>query len=191
MPKPLNDARRSELLAGVLDIIAVRGFSAVSVAEIAGELHCSAATLYRIAPSKESLVLLAIVRWGERALAEAERRASEEEGASDKARFYYRTGAAALRALSPAFFVDVERYESTRLTWRSKITEPYIDRFVELLECAQAAGEIGPVNARFLAEMLRQTGFVVRNEEVLAASGLTREEALMEMDRIVWDGISI
>ena len=50
-------------------IIAARGFSEVHVAEIARELRCSVATLYKIAPSKDSLVLLAIARWGELTLA--------------------------------------------------------------------------------------------------------------------------
>ena len=65
MRKRLDDARRDELLDGVMQIIGERGFSQVTVAELARELKCSAATLYKIAPSKDSLVLLAFCRWGD------------------------------------------------------------------------------------------------------------------------------
>ena len=44
--------------------------------DIASELHCSLASLYKIAPNKDSLVVLAIVRWGDRTLAEGEARAA-------------------------------------------------------------------------------------------------------------------
>ena len=53
-------------------IIAARGFSEVLVAEMARELRCSVATLYKIAPSKDSLVALAIEGWGARTLEDLE-----------------------------------------------------------------------------------------------------------------------
>ena len=65
MRKRLDEDRRVEVLDGVMRIIAERGFSDVQMAEVARELRCSASTLYKIAPSKESLVLLAIGRWGD------------------------------------------------------------------------------------------------------------------------------
>ncbi len=63
MAKRLSKGRREELLDGVMRIIAVRGFSAFESQSSRAELHCSVASLYKIAPSKDSLVLLAIGRW--------------------------------------------------------------------------------------------------------------------------------
>jgi AcrR family transcriptional regulator len=184
----LDDDRRGELLDGLMGIIAARGFSDVPISEIARELHCSAASLYKIAPSKDSLVLLAIGRWGDRTLQAMEVQAQRRTTASDRARTYFQAGARSVHPMAPAYFVDVMRFESTRAAWLI-IVDGYIDRFVELVEEAQAAGEVGPVNTRFLGEMLRQVGFVTRDQRVLAASGLTSEEAILEVDRIVWDGI--
>jgi AcrR family transcriptional regulator len=185
----LDDDRRGELLDGVMRIIAARGFSEVRVSEMARELHCSVATLYRIAPSKESLVLLATSRWGQRTLEEIEVRARQATTASDRARAYFRAGAERLHPLSLAFFADVERFESTALAWRTNVVDRYIDRFVELVHCAEEAGEIRPLNIRFLGEVLRQIGFVTRDERALSASGLTSEQAVLEVDSLLWEGI--
>ena len=165
----------------------VRFFDILS--EMARELHCSVATLYKIAPSKESLVLLATARWGELALEELEVRARQATSASERARTYFRAGAEKLHPLSLAFFTDVERFESTRLAWRTRVVDRYIDRFVELVRCAEEAGEIRHVNTRFLGEVLRQIGFVTRDERALSASGLTSEQAVLEVDALLWDGM--
>ncbi len=191
MRKRLDDGRRDELLDGVMRIIVVRGFSKVQISEIARELNCSASTLYKIAPSKESLVILAIERWGRITFEGLEARASQCGAASDRARTYFRAGAEALRPMSLAFFSDVERFQSTRMVWRQTVVDRYIDRFVELVQDAEKAGEIRPVNVRFLGEVLRQIGFATRDEAVLSASELTSEQAVLEVDAIIWDGIRL
>jgi AcrR family transcriptional regulator len=187
----LVSGRREELLDGVMGIIGERGFSDVRISEIAAELHCSVASLYKIAPSKDSLVLLAIGRWGERTLANLEVGAQRSTTASERARSYFTAGAESLHPLSLTFFADVERFESTRIVWRTTVADRYVNRFVELVVLAQAAGEVRPVNSRFLGEMLRQIGFVTRDERVMRESGLTNEQAVLEVGRIIWDGIGV
>jgi AcrR family transcriptional regulator len=192
VPKRLADGRTEELLDGIMRIISVEGFSALKVADLAPRLHCSVATLYKIASSKDSLVVLALTRWGKRTLEDIEVLA--EQGAvtaSDRARAYFRAGAESVGPLSLAFFTDVDRFESTRIAWLTTIANPYIDRFVELLVAAQDAGEVRRVSPRFLGEMFRQIGFVTRDERILSASELTPEQAVLEVDRIIWEGISV
>jgi AcrR family transcriptional regulator len=185
----LDDARREELLDGVLEIISARGFSGVRTAELARELHCSESTLYKIAPSKDSLVVLAIARWGENVLAEFEERASKGATAGERARLYFRAGAESLRSWSHAFRSDVDRFESTRAAYRA-VSERFIDRFVQLLDAAVVAGEIGAVNTRFLASAFRAMALVIRDERILAASDLTAEKAILEIDGLIWDGLA-
>ena len=189
MPRRLDDDRRGALLDGVMCIIAARGFSDVRISDLAHELKCSPATLYKLGPSKESIVLVAIARWGSLTLEAIEARARQPTTASDRARTYFRAGAEMLRPFSVAFFADVERFESTRLAWRTAVTDRFVDRFVELIQTAEDAGEIRPVNSRFLAEVLRQTAYVTRDERVLGATGLSHEEAILEVDSLLWEGI--
>ena len=118
--KALDDDRRDELLDGVMAIIAERGFSQVTIAEMARELQCSAATLYKIAPSKDSLVLLAIARWADVTFADMERRALRKgKTASERARAVL-PGRGAERtapAVADVLRGDIGRFESTRLAW--------------------------------------------------------------------------
>jgi AcrR family transcriptional regulator len=187
--KRLDADRRHELLDGVMRIIAERGFSQVTIAEMARDLQCSAATLYKIAPSKDSLVLLAIARWADVTFADIEARSGKGQTASARARAYFRAGAERTRPLSLTFYADIGRYESTRQAWWTGVVERYIDRFVVLVESAEEAGEIRAVNAHLLAEVLRQIGTVTRNDDVLRASGLTHEEAVLEIDSLIWEGL--
>ena len=189
MRKRLDEDRRDELLDGVMRIIAERGFSQVTIAELARELRCSAATLYKIAPSKDSLVLLAIARWADVTFADMETHTAKGETASERARIYFRTGAERTRPLSLTFYADIGRYESTRMAWWTVVVERYIDRFVELVAAAEEAGEIRRVNTHLLAEVLRQIGSVTRNDEVLRAAGLNHEQAVLEIDSLIWEGL--
>ena len=187
--RPLDEDRREELLDGVLRIITARGFSDVRIATLPRELRCSVATLYKIAPSKDSLVLCAIGRWAEVNLGSIEPCAEPGTTAANKARCYFRAGADRIRPLSLEFYRDIDRFESTRTTWRTTVVDPYIDRFVELVQAAEDAGEIRQVNNRLLGELLRGIGSVTRDERALRASGLTSEEAVLEVDRMIWEGI--
>lgn len=189
MRRRLDNGRREELLDGVMNIIAARGFSEVRTAEMARELHCSESSLYKIAPSKDSLIVLAIGRWGELTLEALEVRAGKGKTASERARAYFRAGAESTHSLSLAFYADVERFESARLAWWTGVVERYLDRFVELVQLAEDAGEVRPVNIRFLAEVLRGISVVTRSERVLSATGLSHEQAVLEVDSLIWDGM--
>ena len=93
--------RREELLDGVMEIIAARGFADVRITDMASELRCSLASLYKIAPNKDSLVALAITRWGDLTLSKAEASAREGKNAVDRAKRYYESAAESLRPSVP------------------------------------------------------------------------------------------
>ncbi len=141
MRRRLVNGRTEELLDGVLRLAAAEGFSGLKVADFARELHCSVATLYKLAPTKFDLICVALERWGRETLLEAEARSLECSDPSPRARTYYRAGAERVRELSPAFRRDVDRFAATRQTWR-KISDGFIDRFSELLQEAADTGEI-------------------------------------------------
>ena len=189
MPRRLDADRRAELLNRLMLLIAERGFSKVSTSEIARMLGCSVATLYKLASSKEDLVLAAIARWAQVVFDDMELRSAVSATASQRARAYFLAGAEKLHPMSLAFYADIQRFEIVREAWRTLVVDRYIDRFVELVYAARDAGEIREVNIEFLGEMLRQIGFITRNDAVLSATGLTSEKAVIEIDRMVWDGI--
>lgn len=173
---------------GVIEIIVDRGFSEVTISDMARQLHCSASTLYRIASSKDGLVVLAIGRWGDRVLEEMEVRAQRGKTAAERARLYLQAGVEVIRPLSHDFRIDVDRFESARLAY-AIVSNRFIDRFIDLLDNAIKTGEIKPTNSRFLAYLFRQIAFVVRDEQLLSDCGITASDALIEIDRIIWDGV--
>lgn len=189
-PQPAGRSlrRREELLDGLMTIIAARGFAEVPVAEMARELSCSLATIYRLAPSKDSLVVLAIGRWGELALRDAETRAEEGTIARERLRAYLRAGARAILPQSHAFRRDVERYESTRVAYRV-ISDRYVDRVAELIAETVRSGDARPVNPRLMAGLLRHLARAVRDEDMLEAAGVTAGEALLEIEGLLLEGL--
>jgi AcrR family transcriptional regulator len=144
MRKRFDDNRREELLDGVMGIISAHGFSKVTILELAKELHCSGSSLYKIAPNKDSLVMLAIYRWGELTLKEIDARALRGRTAADKARLYFRAGAEAVHPMSHEFRSDVNRFESTRLAY-ANVSDRFLERLIDLLDAAVKTGEIRPV----------------------------------------------
>ena len=137
-------------------IIAARGFSEVPIAEFARELHCSAATLYKIAPSKDSLVLLAIARWGELTLASLEVSARKGSTASERARSLLPRR----RREHPSPVPRVLRRHRTLRVDAARLVDGRrgtLHRPVRRAGPACGGGrEIRPVNIRLLAEVLRQ-----------------------------------
>jgi AcrR family transcriptional regulator len=190
MRKRFDDNRRKELLDGVMEIITAHGFSKVTIIELAKELHCSGSSLYKIAPNKDSLVMLAITRWGEVALKDFEAQALRGRTAADRARLYFLAGAEAVRPMSHEFRSDVNRFESTRLAY-ANVSDRFLGRLIELLDEAVKAGEIRPVNTHFLAYTLRQIAYLVRDEELLSDCGLTASQAIQQTQHFIWDGIRI
>lgn len=187
--KRLNSGRREELLEGVMQIIGERGFSEVRISEMARELKCSATSLYKIAPDKHSLVIVAIAHWAGIALSALEDCMPRSATASERARCYWLAGARAIHPLSVTFWADIGHFDSTKHTWQTLVVDPFVERFVELVQSGVDAGEIRPVNIRFLAETLQAMSVVLRDESALRSSGLSSERGMMELDALVWEGI--
>lgn len=171
-----------------MEIISARGFSELRTAQLAHELHCSESTLYKISPSKDSLLVLAITHWGELTLAKSEARVRRGKTASERARLYYLATTESLRPLSLAFRRDVERFDSTHVAYQA-VSDRFVNRFVDLLDDAVEAGEIKPTNTRFLAELFRYMSRAIRDEQALRISGLSTEEAALLVDGLIWDGM--
>ena len=45
------------------------------------------------------------------------------------------------------------------------------------------------MNTRFFAHMFQQMAVVVRDEQVLMEDGITADQAMPQVDTMIWDGI--
>jgi AcrR family transcriptional regulator len=184
----LANGGTEKLLDDIMPIVAAGGFSDVKISDLARRLHCSAATLYKIAPSKSELIVMVMQRWGVQVLERAEARSRRHSRPSARARAYYREGAESVGGLSHEFRADVQRFPAARQAYQV-ISDRFVDRFTDLLEEAADAGEARPVNAVFLARLLRYIAMAIRDEDLLLQAGLTAGEALLEVDTVIWDGV--
>src|SRR5204862_2617190 len=62
-PSRRGAARREELFDGLVALLLREGFSELTLDDIAARLRCSKRTLYRLARSKQQLVLAAVVHF--------------------------------------------------------------------------------------------------------------------------------
>jgi AcrR family transcriptional regulator len=81
-------ARRAELLGGLEGIILGEGFLGLSMDDFAARLRCSKSTLYRLAPSKEELVLAVARHFFARAAERIEAAVAEAAGPTARVAAY-------------------------------------------------------------------------------------------------------
>ena len=60
-------------------------------------------------------------------------------------------------------------------------------RFAPLASFSSSRGD----RRQLLAEVLRGISVVTRSERVLSATGLTHEQAVLEVDSLLWDGVRL
>jgi AcrR family transcriptional regulator len=190
LPKGRMTSERSELLLDrVFEIMAAEGFADLKMMDLARRLGCSPNTLYKLAPTKESLFALALKRWLDEALNTARAQAEAIDSPAERARAYYENATAATDRASRQLRMDIAHFTSTTLVWVNA-SERFVGQFAHYLTQAAEAGEVRPLNARFTTLLLQQIAAVARDEELVAECGLTKEEAHRQVELLIWEGIS-
>jgi AcrR family transcriptional regulator len=186
--KRLAAERTDELLMQIMDVIAVEGFASLKVADLARRLRCSTSTLYRISPSKESLILTAITHWADWSLEAMKLEAEKSPTAAERARAYYHITVRSASTLSPAFRADVSYFASTQRLYISMI-ERQAEQFMAYMNEAVESGEVRPINVRFLAMVCHRMGRLVSDPNALEQLGLERGDAFNSVESLIWEGL--
>ena len=177
------------LLDRVFGIIAAEGFANLKMSDLARRLGCSPNTLYKLAPTKESLFALVLNRWLDATLDTARAQAEAIDSPADRTRAYYASATGATDRVSRQLRMDIARFPSTELVWVNA-SEKFVDQFARYLTEAMDAKEVRPVNARFMTLLFQKMATVARDEETVSKCGLTKEEAHREVDLLIWKGLS-
>ena len=181
--------RQERMLADLEAIIVERGFSSLTVAGLAEQLHCSRRTLYEVADSKESLVLLVLDRMLRRVGAAASAAALAEPDRLQRMRAFLLRGLPALRNVTAQFADDIESMPAARdLVGRHY---HYAARTLELiLEEGQAQGEFVSIHPTVLAEAIRAAAEHLLSSDVLRRGELSYADALEELFTLLARGLS-
>jgi AcrR family transcriptional regulator len=186
---PNTNLRLEQILDDMLSIIVAEGFSHLTVAVLAERLHCSRTTLYRIAPSKDALVLTVLERLADGSFAEA-KGAAAVPGLSQAERISQWIQVVSLwqGKVSTACWLDVSRWQPSAELFARKNDRAlgYLGTFIEE---GIRTGEFRPANARFAAEMLSRGSLATRDPIVLKATGLTSGEAVAQLGVLILKGL--
>jgi len=164
------------------------GFSGWRVGQLASRLHCSRSTLYKLAPSKEALVLLLIDAYVGAALTGARRAGDDAETPAEAIIAYAEAINREQKRGSMRFWSDVGAWdEAAALIQCHSLTgvggvRRYLDEGV-------ASGEFRPVNTEFLAHIIWQAARQTRDPVLVDGCGIDAGEAMQELGRFIVYGV--
>ena len=186
---PVASRRQEQLLDELGGIVLAEGFSHLQVAGLAARLHCSCATLYKIAPTKEAMIVRAVDRVAQGWVAYGLACAEPMTTGAERVVAYMKAMAERQSLSSPATWRDLASTPSTRkvLTDRSAESGRIYARF---LEEGVADGSVRPLNAELIADTILAAARMTRDPSSLEKSGLRADQAMEEMVRFVLTGLT-
>ncbi|MET7772539.1 TetR/AcrR family transcriptional regulator [Nocardia sp. NPDC005366] len=118
--RKVDETRRSDLLASVEAIFLDEGFTHVTMGELTERLHCSKATLYSVAPTKEQLVIAATKKFFAKSAEIIEDTVADLDSPSAKVSAYLDGVATAMRRNSRDFYEDMVSFSLDSRNLRAK-----------------------------------------------------------------------
>lgn len=180
--------RQEKLLADLEALILAEGFADLTVAGLAGRLHCSRRTLYEVADSKEDLVLLVLDRILHRVGAAAHEASTAATLRLDRIQAYLLASLPELRRISMQFATDIEQLPSAHSLIRRHYS--YAARSIEaIIVEGQQAGEFVGANPAVVVETIRAGAESLLNPDVLRRTKLSYAQALEELTMLLARGL--
>lgn len=187
--RAVDTTRQDELLREVSEIFFSEGFTAVGVDELSRRLHCSKATLYSIAGSKEQLVLRVTKRFFASSAAEIERIVSEEADRRLLIQRYLVGVGEAMSSMSPRFYEDMVGYEPTARVYSDNAAVA-AKRVRELIADGVQAGHFRPVHGVFASQLVALAIEGIHSGELLRGTGMTAGQAFSELGDLILNGLN-
>jgi AcrR family transcriptional regulator len=180
--------RHLQLLDGIETILLTEGFRDLTVGGLAERLRCSRRTLYELADSKESLVLLVI----DRLLRRLARRAHDAEHNRDshlgRLRAFLTEGLTELHRATMIFAEDVADDPAAHALVAAHFRYA-TNVVVTMLTDGIEAGEFAPIHPRIAAEVLDAGLARLQEPAVLRTANVSFAQALEEFLTMFTDGI--
>jgi AcrR family transcriptional regulator len=171
----VQEARREELLAGLRDFVLDNGFARVRVDDIASWLHCSKATLYRIAAGRVPLAATVLGAFLSEVAALAERRSAPIADPAERITAYLAATAAQTR-MSAACYADMTSHDLTGDLY-GRHANAMAGRLREQIDEGMRAGAFRQAHAGFLAESAAMITDANCRGGLPGRAGLTAAEA--------------
>jgi AcrR family transcriptional regulator len=180
--------RQARLLREIGDIALAEGFAHLRIEDMAGRLKCSRATLYAIAPTKEALFAKAFNLIADSWIAYANERTRATPLGPERIARYAESVAQCQMAASPQLWRDMQVFPMTRAVLLERSAESSRD-YRQYLAEAMSEGSIRSLNAVYISELILAGARLTRTPDVLEASGLSAEQAMVELARFIRGGV--
>ena len=177
-------SRQSDLRDRLVALVLAKGFSQLSMDQVAAELSCSKRSLYALAASKEQLALLAVRHFFKRATEQVEAAIARTRTPAMRVTRYLEAVAEALRPASRAFRDDVAQFRPAAEIYEQN-TVSAARRVRELIDEGTRAGAFRQVPAAFVSEVVTSTMRRITSGEITEATGLSDAEAYAELARLM------
>jgi AcrR family transcriptional regulator len=182
-------SRRQEEIVDAIEAIVVReGLRGIRMGDLATEVGCSRSTLYEIAPSKEDLLLLVVDRMMRRISERGAAAIAAADTHVDRMRAMLHVGAVDFAELGPRFLDAVADHPPARMLFDRWIAVCR-DALERMIEDAAAAGEIRPVNAPIVAEMMFAGALRFTDPTVTRDFGVDSANAYSQMVDVLLNGL--
>lgn len=184
----VDQERREGLLRELQDIFLAEGFSALTVSDLTERLHCSRATLYSIAPTKEQLVILATKDFFRTSAENIEKEVANQRGARARIMTYLQGVATAMRRTGPAFYSDMVVFAPTADIY-GRNTARAAGRVQELIDEGIDEGEFRSTDGNFAAQIVALAIDAVHSGRLLDRTGLSAADAFNELGELLFNGL--
>lgn len=185
----VDHERRAELLGALEELLLREGFLALTVDDMAKRLHCSKATLYSIASSKEQLVIALTKRFFRQATEEIEHAVAAVTDPRRRISTYLAGVGSAMSRCSPGFYTDMVGFAPTAAIYAANSTAA-ARRARELIEAGVQAGTLRAVDGNFAGQLIALAIDGIQSGALLGSTGLTAGQAYGEMADLLLHGLA-
>jgi AcrR family transcriptional regulator len=181
--------RQTRLLTQVEDLMLAEGFTALSMDDFANRMHCSKATLYSIAGSKEQLVLQVTKQFFRQATEQIENDVAEVADARSRIPAYLSGVGKAMSRCSPAFYADMIGFGPTADVYQAN-SQAAARRVQELIAAGVEEGSLRPIDGNFAGQLVALAIEGVQSGILLRRTGLDAGQAYQELADLLLHGLT-
>lgn len=165
------------------------GFLALSMDDLAYRLHCSKATLYSVAGTKEHLVVALTKEFFRQATEQIEQAVADVADPRLRIPTYLSMVGRAMSRCSTRFYADMIGLRSTASIYRTN-SAAAARRVQELIADGVREGALRPIDGNFAGQLVAMAIEGVQSGVLLRSSGLSAGEAYAEMADLLLHGLS-
>jgi AcrR family transcriptional regulator len=182
--RPLDSARRDELLGRLEELVLAEGFARLTVDDLAARLHCSKSTLYAISSSREYLVATAIRHFFRDATSRIEASIRDIRDPAARIAAYLAGVGTEMRRMSPQCYEDMVSSDLAAEIYAVN-SAAAARRVREFIHGGVESGAFRDVNAAFVGEAVALLIDGIQHGVLLSRTGMSSGDAYPELGRLV------